>query len=115
MSRFIDPYFPLQIRLGMVSSIDIVMSKNQRGYMMSDTNSSPKYREITRLSNSDLAKRTQAALDAFIQAIKQGGNVAEQAQTYNAYQDERLRRLKPINLINSLPEKSRFRRGIIFR
>jgi hypothetical protein len=82
---------------------------------MSDTTKSPNYREITRLSNSELARRTQAALDTFIQAVKQGGNVAEKAQIYNALQDERLRRIKPINLINPLPEKSRFLRGIILQ
>ena len=82
--------------------------------MMSDTNSSLNNHQITRLSNSELAQRTQAALDTFIQAVKRGGNVAEKAQIYNAYQDERLRRIKPINLINpSTPEKSRFRKGII--
>jgi hypothetical protein len=75
------------------------------------------YREITRLSNSELARCTQDALDSFIQeAIKQGGDVAEKARIYNAYQDERLRRITPLNLIKSpLPEKSRFGKGIILR
>jgi hypothetical protein len=82
--------------------------------MMPDT--TVDYREITRLSNSELAKRTQDALDTFIQAVKQGGDVAEKARIYNAYQDERLRRITPLNLIKSpLPEKSRFGRGIILR
>ena len=82
--------------------------------MMSDTNRPLNDHQITQLPNSELAKRTQSALDTFIQAVKQGGNVAEKAQIYNAYQDERLRRIKPINLINpSTPEKSRFRKGII--
>ena len=80
--------------------------------MMSDT--TPDYREITRLSNSELSKRTQAALDSFIQAIKQGGDVADKARIYNAYQDERLRRITPLSLIKApLPEKSRFGKGII--
>ena len=82
--------------------------------MMSDT--TPDYREITRLSNSELAKRTQVALDSFIQAIKQGGNVAEKARIYNAYQDERLRRITPLSLIKDpQPEKSRFGKGIILQ
>lgn len=82
--------------------------------MMPDT--TPDYHEITRLSNSELAKRTQDALDIFIQAIKDGGDVAEKARIYNAYQDERLRRITPLNLLKSpLPDKSRFGKGIILR
>jgi len=61
--------------------------------MMSNTKISPNHRELTKLSNSELARRTQAALDTFIQAIKQGDDVAENAQIYNAYQDERMKRL----------------------
>jgi hypothetical protein len=61
--------------------------------MMTDNHPQPDYHEITELSNSELANRTQAALDTFIEAIKEGRNVAEKAQLYNAYQDERLRRL----------------------
>jgi len=61
--------------------------------MMSDTHTRPNYREITKLSNRELADRTTAALEAFIQTVRQGGNVAEKAQIYNAYQDERLKRL----------------------
>ena len=56
----------------------------------------PNYRDITGLTNSELAKRTKAALDAFMKAVREGGNVAEKAQIYNAYQDERLKRINPI-------------------
>ena len=61
--------------------------------MMLNTKTSPNYDEIIKLSNNALATRTKAALDAFMQAVKQGGNVAEKARLYNAYQDERLNRL----------------------
>ena len=82
--------------------------------MMSDI--TPDYREITRLSNSELSQRAQDALDSFVQAIKQGGDVAERARIYNAYQDERLRRITPLSLIKApQPEKSRFGKGIILR
>jgi hypothetical protein len=60
---------------------------------MSDTYSDPNYHEITQLSNRELAKRTKAALDTFIQVVEQGGDVAEKEQLYNAYQDEHLKRL----------------------
>lgn len=59
---------------------------------MSNTTISPNYREIIQLSNSELVKRGNAALNAFMQAVRQGGNIAEKAQVYNAYQDERLKR-----------------------
>jgi len=62
---------------------------------MSNTQTSPNYHEITKLSNSELAKRAKAAMEAFIRTIKQGGNVIEKAQLYNAYEDERLKRIKP--------------------
>ena len=61
--------------------------------MMADQHSQPDYHEITELSNSELAKRTQDALDTYIAAIKEGGDVTEKALLYNAYQDERLRRM----------------------
>jgi len=61
--------------------------------MMSDTQTPPNYREISKLSHRELAERTTAALETFIQTVRQGGNVAEKAQIYNAYQDERLKRL----------------------
>ena len=67
---------------------------------MSDTRTLPNYSEIIKMSNSELARRTKAALDTFMQTIKQGGNVAEKAQLYNAYQDERLKRIKPLNIMN---------------
>lgn len=63
---------------------------------MSNIQIQPNYREIAALSNSELVKRTKLASDAFVQAVRQGGNVAEKAQIYNAYQDERLKRIKPI-------------------
>ncbi len=63
---------------------------------MSNARTYPNYHEITTLSNSELAKRTKMASDAFVQAVREGGNVAEKAQIYNAYQDERLKRIKPI-------------------
>lgn len=63
---------------------------------MSTTQTSPDYHEITQLSNSELAKRAKAAMEAFIRTIKQGGNVTEKAQLYNAYEDERLKRIRPV-------------------
>jgi len=65
---------------------------------MSNSKKSPDYDEIVKLSNTALATRTQAALDAFMQAVTRGGNVAEKAQVYNAYQDERLNRLNVKNI-----------------
>ena len=59
---------------------------------MSNTNTLPNYGEITQLSNTELVKRAKAALDTFMKTIKQGGNVAEKARLYNAYQDEWLKR-----------------------
>jgi hypothetical protein len=63
---------------------------------MSNLQNRPDYSEIATLSNSELAKRTNMASDAFVQAVRHGGNVAEKAQIYNAYQDERLKRIKPL-------------------
>lgn len=60
---------------------------------MSNSKKSPNYDEIVKLSNTALTTRTKAALDAFMQAVTHGGNVADKAQLYNAYQDERLNRL----------------------
>ena len=65
---------------------------------MSATHTLPNYDEIIKLSNNALATRTKAALDAFMQAVTQGGNVVEKAQLYNAYQDERLNRLNVKNI-----------------
>ena len=65
---------------------------------MSTTKTSPNYDEIVKLSNTALATRTKAALDAFMRAVTQGGNVAEKAQLYNAYQDERLKRFTSENV-----------------
>lgn len=56
------------------------------------------YPEIVRLSNSELSHRTRLALDEFIQAVKQGDQVNEKAKVYQAYQDERLKRLNYIKL-----------------
>ena len=66
--------------------------------MMSNLKTVPNYHEIVRLSNSELSQRTKDALDAFIQAVKQGDHVAEKAQMYEAYQDERLKRLNSIKM-----------------
>ena len=74
--------------------------------MMSNTNTLPNYGEITQLSNTELVKRAKAALDTFMEAIKQGGNLAEKAQLYNAYQDERLNRL---NFKNTRMESERIK------
>ena len=60
---------------------------------MSDLQFVPNYHEIVRLSNMELGQRTKAALDEYIQAIKQGANVTDKARLYEAYQDERLKRL----------------------
>ena len=60
---------------------------------MSDLELGPNYREIVKLSNNELAKRTKQALDEYIQAIKHADNVAEKARLYEAHQDERLKRL----------------------
>jgi len=73
---------------------------------MSNTNPSPNYDEIIKLSNTALTTRTKAALDAFMQAVTHGGNVAEKARLYNAYQDERLNRLNINDLkLTSKPVK----------
>ena len=61
--------------------------------MLSNTKTSPNHRAVAKLSNSALAESTTAALEAFIQAVKQGEDVVEKAQIYDAYQNERLRRL----------------------
>ena len=66
--------------------------------MMFNTQVSPHDHEITKLSNSELARNTKTALEDFIQAIKQGENVAEKAQIYDAHQDERLKRLDFIKM-----------------
>jgi hypothetical protein len=66
--------------------------------MMFNTQVLPNYREITKLSNSELAKNTKMALEEFILAIKQGENVTEKAQIYDAHQDERLKRLNFIKM-----------------
>ena len=73
---------------------------------MPDTRTLPIYGEIIKLSNSELVKRAMAALDTFMEAIKLGGNVAEKAQLYNAYQDERLNRL---NFKNTRMESERIK------
>jgi len=63
---------------------------------MADLQSVPNYHEIIRLSNSELSQRTKVALDEYINAIKEGTNVSEKARLYEAYQDERLKRLNYI-------------------
>ena len=79
---------------------------------MSNTRTLPNYDEIIKLSNTALTKHTKAALDAFMQAVTQGGNVAEKAQLYNAYQDERLNRLNLKDIkIKSKPVKRTARMG----
>ena len=65
---------------------------------MADLQKVPNYHEIVRLSNSELSQRTKTALDEYIEAIKQGSNVAEKARMYEAYQDERLKRLNYIKM-----------------
>jgi hypothetical protein len=65
---------------------------------MADLQSVPNYHEIVRLSNSELSQRTKTALDEYIQAIKQGVDVSEKARLYEAYQDERLKRLNYIKM-----------------
>ena len=65
---------------------------------------SPNYHEITQLPNSELIKRAKKALDAFMKAVKDGGNVAEKAQIYNAYQDERLKRVSPVKMQTISPQ-----------
>ena len=60
---------------------------------MSDIQIAPNYREIVKLPNSELSQRTKVALEDFIQAVKKGEDVTEKAQLYQAYQDERLKRL----------------------
>jgi hypothetical protein len=65
---------------------------------VADLQNVPNYHEIVRLSNSELSQRARTALDEYIQAIKQGNNVAEKARLYEAYQDERLKRLNYIKM-----------------
>jgi len=48
--------------------------------------------EITELPNVELSKRTKAALDEFVQALKTGDHVSETGRVYQAYQNERVKR-----------------------
>ena len=65
---------------------------------MSNLQIVPNFHEIVRLSNNELIQHTKDALDEFIQAVKQGDHVDEKAQMYEAYQDERLKRLNFIKM-----------------
>lgn len=63
---------------------------------MANSQSSPNYQEIVRLPNFELGQRIKLALDDYIAAIRLGKNVQEKAQIYQAYEDERLKRLSEI-------------------
>lgn len=63
---------------------------------MAITNFSPNYQEIVRLPNFELSQRVKSALDEYIEAIRQGKNVAEKAEIYQAYEDERLKRVTAV-------------------
>ncbi|MCA0458653.1 MAG: hypothetical protein LCI00_32150 [Chloroflexi bacterium] len=64
--------------------------------MMSNARFSPNYQEIVRLPNVELVQRAKLALDEYIKAIRIGKNVTEKAKIYQAYEDERLKRLSQI-------------------
>ena len=52
----------------------------------------PNYHEIVHLSPVELNKRTKAALDEFILALKTGNQINEKGHLYQALEDERLKR-----------------------
>ena len=64
--------------------------------MMSNSQLSPNYQEIIHLPSIELGQRIKSALDDYISAIRLGKDVAEKAQIYQAYEDERLKRLSEI-------------------
>ncbi len=49
--------------------------------------------EILDLPNNELSKRTKAALDAFVQALKTGEHISKKGRLYQAYESERIKRL----------------------
>lgn len=51
------------------------------------------FQEITELPTVELSKRTKAALDAFVQALKSGEHISEKGRIYQAYENERIKRL----------------------
>ena len=49
--------------------------------------------EIVELPSPELSKRTKAALDEFVQALKTGEHISEKGRIYQAYERERIKRL----------------------
>ncbi len=60
---------------------------------MSHTPMSPNLQKIIDLPQSELNKRTKAALDEFVQALKTGEAITKKGRIYQAYEDERMKRL----------------------
>ena len=60
---------------------------------MSNKRISTTIQEITGLPNNELSKRTKAALDEFVQALKTGEHISEKGRIYQAYERERIKRL----------------------
>ena len=60
-----------------------------------ETQKALNHREIVSLPNVELSKRCKTALDEFIQAVRQGNEkvIMEKTRIYQAYEDERLKRL----------------------
>ncbi|MBI1277792.1 MAG: hypothetical protein GC179_06655 [Anaerolineaceae bacterium] len=56
-------------------------------------NSRINIQEIRELPNVELSKRTKAALDEFVQALKTGEQISEKGRVYQAYENERIKRL----------------------
>ena len=50
--------------------------------------------ELVEMSASELSKRTKAALDEFVEALKTGEQLSQKGRIYKAYEDERLKRQK---------------------
>ena len=50
--------------------------------------------ELVEMSASELSKRTKAALDEFVEALKTGDQISQKGRIYQAYEDERMKRQK---------------------
>ncbi len=53
--------------------------------------------EIVELPSNELSKRTKAALDEFVQALKTGEHISEKGRIYQAYERERTKRLDDVH------------------
>lgn len=63
---------------------------------MSNSQLLPNYQEIMHLPSVELGQRIESALDDYISAIRLGKNVTEKTKLYQAYEDERLKRLSEV-------------------